>query len=440
MVQNEVITGTVEKLVYGGDGLLRVDGYVVFVPRCATGETVEARVVQVKKNFAKAELIRVVGEPSADRVADDPTSETPGCVYAHLSEEAELREKEEQLRQFLRHLSVPKVGKDDKRLPHPPYPILPSVAAPSGVNYRNKITLRADVVDGETKPILGYMEEGTHTVVDMPTCPLACPAINDALAEFRKTEAFAQLRKGEQVAFRATAEDGVTILKYAPVKGYRKPGRPLIWDEETKQFVKMDELPWLWESIGESGFLVPADGFFQVNPAMGWKLVQTVTDWFGEDAERYPEILDLYCGVGVFGIACMRCGGERLYGVEESLSSVEAARENAKHWCGNSHFTCVSLGGARRLRSNWLHDPSRTTVIVDPPRGGLSANTVESLVAARPPRIFYVSCDPATLARDLQLFIDGGYRIRRTQLFNLFPRTARFETVVELRSHRWKLS
>ena len=147
-------------------------------------------------------------------------------------------------------------------------------------------------------------------------------------------------------------------------------------------------------------------------------------------ADPTDDILDLYCGVGVFGILCATKARQvRLTGIESGRQAVEFARRNAAaHGFTSARFFSEEVG--RSLRKLRIGD--RTTVIVDPPRGGLERNTAEFLSAAKAPRVIYVSCDPATLARDLRE-LSRGYEVESVRWFNMFPRTARFETAVVLR-------
>ncbi|MBP5510108.1 MAG: class I SAM-dependent RNA methyltransferase [Kiritimatiellae bacterium] len=417
MVKGEELEGFIEKLVYGGAGLMRVDGCVVFVPGTAQGERVRARAAAVKKHFVQADLVTVLQPAPGRQPPDCRIRETtvPGCVYAHLTPTAECEAKEAQLHEFLDKFGVEEW--------------LPPVDSPAPLHYRNKLTLHAERV--HEKILLGYRMEPGHDVVDLDACPLSLPPINETLALFRKSPAFQSLRNGDEVVFRLS-DEGVSVFRPPRRKGYRRlPGKPQCWSPEDGMFHDGD-LPVLHQTMTVGTFEVPCDGFFQVNPSMAEHLAEEVADWFAEDLERFPEVLDLYCGVGVFALFCRAKGAVRIFGVEASGEAVEFARRNAENFCVPGKFVRSSLGNAQRLGQNWIHNPARTTVIVDPPRGGMAANAVRAVLAGRFPKVLYVSCDPATLARDVALFAAAGYTVRRVRLMNLFPRTARFETLVEL--------
>ena len=172
-----------------------------------------------------------------------------------------------------------------------------------------------------------------------------------------------------------------------------------------------------------------ADGFWQVNTAVGDMLVKAVRAAYEETADRAPHILDLYCGVGVFGLCCAapHPAQGRLVGIESGRAAVAAAKRNAEAMGVKASFFCERVGGSL----NRIKVGPQQMVIVDPPRGGLEPNVAPWLANRPAPRIVYVSCDPATLTRDLDALMKS-YRISYVKLFDMFPRTARFETMVVL--------
>jgi 23S rRNA (uracil1939-C5)-methyltransferase len=408
MRSGEQITCTIEALAYGGDGLARVDGCVVFIPGTVTGETVRARVTTLKKNYARAEATEILS-PSPHRTSpccrvSDPDSgslaRVPGCSYDHLAYAFELHVKQLQLEGFLRRLPQ---GSDAA--------FLPPVASPLPLHYRNKIVLHTHRHHKGMR--LGYRREPSHSILDIAACPLACEPINDALVRLRASDSFSRLPHDADVTFRHTPHDGA----FAWVNG------------------KTPETPcpeYLTEASAAGPLRVPRDGFFQVNPAVGDALVHAATEWFAEAPEA-PEILDLYCGVGVFGFACMKAGGTRLTGIESGRAAVSAAGTNAALLGIPAEFHCRELGQDSAFLRGLIHDPHRTTAIIDPPRDGLSPDFARALADSGLRRILYVACDPATLARDLALLLRGGYRLARARLFDMFPRTAHFESLVDLR-------
>jgi 23S rRNA (uracil1939-C5)-methyltransferase len=410
MTVGETLTCTVTTLAYGGDGVARVDGRVLFIPDTAPGDTVMVRIRQIKKNFARATALQLL-KASASRAEpccrlgeklSGALIRAPGCVYDHLSYLAELHVKTEQLTGFLNRFSEPT-----------PIPLLPSVGAPATLHYRNKIVLHADRTrDGV---LLGYRQEPSHRVLDIACCPLACESINSALSAFRLSPQFQSLPQDADVTFRHTAHDGTCY-----------------WVNRETPVGNSPDL--LTEQSPAGPLLVPREGFYQVNPLVGDLLVRTVAAWFAE-RPTCSQLIDLYCGVGVFGLACLvRGGSSRLIGIESGREAVAAARLNAASLGVDATFLCHALGHSPLSLNSLIDAPQQATAIVDPPREGMTIDMTSALATSGVARIFYVSCDPATLTRDLTRLCAGGrYRLTRAQLFDMFPRTAHFETVVELR-------
>ena len=396
----------IQKNVYGGDGLGRLgDGRVVFVPGAFAGEKVRAEITEQKKRYAKASLVEVL-EPSSDRIEPGPT--VPGMVYAGISYKGEIKLKQDQLENFLWKVQ-------SSLLP------LEVVAAQSPLNYRSKAVYHTQ--RRGDKWLLGYRREQSHDVEDITADPLACESINRALPEIRSGVMALLTRGAKSVRDSAKAAGNVTI-RYTPIDGVKWwLGEPPLGLELTEKTCGLN-------------FRVPADGFYQVNPQVADRLVATVRDAYLEGVSEAGHLLDLYCGVGVFGLCCIKALGgvtlkegvsARLVGVESSRDSIACAKRNAEALGVKASFFCERVGGSLgRMKVGPHH-----TVILDPPRGGLEPNVPGWLVKRPAPRIFYVSCDPATLTRDLSALLPA-YRIEKVTLFDLFPRTARFETFVQL--------
>ena len=398
------VTLEIQKTVYGGDGLGRLgDGRVCFVPGAYAGETVKAEILEQKRRYVKARLVEVV-EPIKDRVAPDPSRVVvPGMVYQDVSHEAELRFKQDQLENFLWKV-------ESQVLP------LEVVPSKSPLNYRTKATYHTERRGG--KWLFGYRRELSHEVLDIVEDPLARREINAALPGVR-AGVMALLTQGAADVRRAAAAEDVTV-RWTPIDGVKwwlgapPPGLEL------------------HEQTAGLRFVVPGDGFYQVNPEIGERLAVAVRDAYLAGADTAPNILDLYCGVGVFGLLCLKAASAaapdaRLVGVESGRAAIAAAKRNAAAAGLSANFFCERVGGSlSRIKVGPRH-----TVILDPPRGGLEPNVAPWLAKRPAPRVLYVSCDPATLTRDLQA-LNGAYRIAKVTLFNMFPRTARFETLVEL--------
>ena len=405
------VTLKIEKNVYGGDGLGRLgDGRVCFVPGVFAGETVRAELTEQKKSFVRARCVELV-EASPDRIRrpEEPRSAAapyvPGMVYADVKYAAELRFKQEQLGNFLE-----RIGQSYTHI---------EVVAGRSLNYRNKATYHLQQVNG--KWLIGYQREFSHDVVDIEYDPLVCKEINDALPSIR-AGVLSMLTQGSRNMRRDARERSTVTVRWTLDDGVR-------W-----WLGKAPEGSELVERTCGLRFNVSADGFYQVNPEIGEKLVRAVVDSYADGVEASPDVIDLYSGVGVFGLSCVngvRGRGlpsqPRIVGVESGRKAVAAAKANAKMAGIAANFFCERVGGSlQRIRIG-----ERATVVIDPPRGGMERNVPPFLANCKARRLFYVSCDPATLTRDLQSIVKT-YRIKRVRLFDMFPRTARFETLVEL--------
>jgi len=389
----------VAKNVYGGDGLGRLgDGRVVFVPGAWAGEQVLAEFVEEKRHFVKARLVEVK-EPSEERLAN-PGPSVPGMVYAGLSRKGELAAKESQLAEFFERARIAVPGGIAMKGP----------AGQEG-GYRNKVVYHFALQDG--KWAIGYRREPGHEVVDVESDPLARPEISNALGEIRRS-VLALLTTGPEAVRRDTARKGSLTVRWTRKSGVRW----WVGDAPSGLVLK--------ETVMGLDFEVPAGGFFQVNPEVGEALAKEVAAEYAKGADAAPEVLDLYCGVGVLGLCCRP---PKLVGVESGRQAVDFAVRNAQSLkVADAKFFPWQVGRSlRRIRAG-----AKTTVIADPPRGGMERGVAKWLAESGAPRILCVSCDPATLVRDLRE-ICRAYEVESVKWFDMFPRTARFETLVVLR-------
>ena len=385
----------IAKNVYGGDGLGRLgDGRVVFVTGAWAGEQVKAEIVEEKN---KARLVEVV-EKSPDRVECVAERVVPGMVYANLSYDGELKAKEGQLKEFFERARI--------EVPEFIY-----VKGGSEFNYRNKVVYHFAKYGNGWR--IGYRTEPSHEIVDVADDPLARPEINAKLGEIRR--AVTTLLTTGPIQIRKDTERKGSVT----VRWTKKSGVKWWIGDAPKDLV-------LKETTCGLDFEVPADGFYQMNTDVGEELAKAVAAEYQKGAAEAPEVLDLYCGVGVLGLCCKP---PRLTGIESGRQAIEFAKRNAAaQKAADARFFAEQVGrNVGRIKIG-----PKTTVIVDPPRGGLEPNVPKWLAASNAPRILYVSCDPATLMRDLRV-ISGSYDVESVRWFNMFPRTARFETLVALK-------
>lgn len=412
---------SISGIAYRGMGIARSGGIVHFVPGTCEGETVDAEIVDVRASYRVARVVGIV-ESSPDRLAEpdcrvpDTTApgrevRVPGCVYDHMSHAAEVRAKDAQLRGFLSRQAG--IGPEAVEAA-----MLEPLVSPKPLAYRNKAELHVGR-NRTGRRVLGYFGEDNETVVDMPRCPLSVPAISAAIAETREDPEFARWApEGSRAAFRWSERDGAALF-------VDRPDRP---EDSGGGMVFTESTPVL------GTLRVPARGFWQMNPEVGSALVSEFAESIGRDVP--DNLVDLYCGVGVFALSAAKLGVRRVLGAESGRGAVRAAESNAREHGlgGRAEFACADLGlSARRFVEAF---PGRgTDAVVDPPRAGLSRAVVRALLEKPPRRLFYVSCAPDTLARDLAaLCAPGGpFSLVSARMFDMFPRTAHFETLCVLR-------
>ena len=389
----------IEKVAFGGDGLARVNGEVVFLPGTLPGEKLIGEVVSEKKNFSRAEVVRF-GSKSPYRIAPGCRyfGRCPGCCYQHADYAYETQLKQRQVLDMMKSAGVAceESAVMEPFAPQPPF------------GYRNKIVLHAHKVRGETS--FGYVMADNTTVTDIEACPLAHPEINAELARLRADKGFFHsLHEGMSVTFRRTERDGVKFWRNAPAKN----------------------LTWLREETAFGELSVPCGSFFQVNPAGGARLVER----FLEVVERVKprRVIDLYAGVGLFGCAAASRGVPEILAVESDGAAAEAAKYNL----GKFHpvSSRVIAGDAAEAFADsgrqGAEDAGSTLLVVDPPRTGLSGKAMKELCGSPLRNIVYISCHPATWTRDAARLIRGGFVLRKLEVVNMFPRTEHFELFTE---------
>ena len=397
-------------IAYGGRGVGRYDGKVIFVPHVLPGEIVKVRQIKEKPNYTLAEVVKIL-QPSPERiesnclipVGKDFTGkehfvQTPGCAYQNFSYKEEIRVKDNQFKDFIQPLF-------DK--------INPPTVSPKPLHYRNKITLHT--MDDHGDISLGYCEEKGINVVDMPACPLAVDEINAELSEIRSKQGFKNtIRDGMTVTLRFTENDGVKWWRNNP----------------------QNNASWLKEKTCVGDLSVPCGSFFQVNMAVADIVLKKVT----AHIKRFSpfSVIDLYCGCGLFSIASAVAGVDNIAGLDSDPDAVNAARFNAKQQdIGNAFFSSglAKFGFSKLIEEQneiCNYDFSKTLLIVDPPRNGLSIRVHEVIKRSDFMGIIYISCAPDTLQRDLQKLTNTGYSIISAEMLDMFPRTSHFESLVVL--------
>lgn len=383
---------TIESLTNLGLGVGRVDGWVVMVPFVIPGERVRARIFRNFQNYSDADLIEVI-EPSPDRVeAGCPLFRTcGGCQYQHIEYKRQLAEKSRHVEELMQ-----KLGGID-------HPVELAHGSPEVYHYRSKITPHYNRPEKDGRQPIGFLQYGRRNqIVDVEQCPIATKAINEALPEAREEARRAGGKKRRQ--------RGGTLLMRDVLEG-----------------VVTDPQEIVSERVGEVTFQFKAGEFFQNNPYILPEMVEHVATEAAIEGARY--LVDAYCGVGLFALSTAK-NFEQVAGVEISEPAVRWAQANAK--ISNVKNARFVIGKAEAIFNGLKFPAEETAMVIDPPRKGCDESFRQQLLAYRPKRLVYVSCDPATQARDLKEFIAGGYTITRIQPFDLFPHTRHIENVVSL--------
>jgi 23S rRNA (uracil1939-C5)-methyltransferase len=412
----------IEKPIYGGAFLARVEGKAVFVPLALPGEQARVRVTEEKRGYATAEVEEIF-VAAAERVAPACRhfGACGGCQYQHAEYKAQLVYKQAILRETLERGGV-----------RAPEEI--AVLAGEPWAYRNRIRLAFDA-DGRA----GYRGRRSHAVVGIDECPIAAPSL--VQAAFGAAELFRRFavpsRPAEISLFCDAAED--SMLASVFTDGAARVPLTDYFD------ALLPQIPWLRgvelvevhrgqsRTVARTGaesiayrvagidYRVDHGAFFQVNRWLMDELLECVTHGLGGGLAW-----DLFAGVGLFARKLAGSFGHVV--AVESAAAMEALKENLK----GTNATAVKAATLDYVRSA-VKGERPDLIVVDPPRAGLGAETTELLGRIGAPAVVYVSCDPATLARDLRALVGAGYAIERVTLADLFPQTFHLETVVRLR-------
>ena len=381
---------TIESLSNQGDGVGRIDNWVVFVPYTLPGEKVRARVYRNDKNCSSADLVEVL-EPSPHRVEPQcPVfGHCGGCQYQHLNYEAQLKWKTEQVADLLRLQAGLAL------------PVNPAIPSPVTYGYRSKITPHFHKPKDAKIGNIGFLKVGSRSeVCDIRQCPIAMDELNAALPAVRKSvhAAAAQYRRGATILMRAS--EGSVITNNNAI---------------------------CTEHVGDLTFNFLAGDFFQNNPFILPAFTGYVAEQACASGAKY--LVDAYCGSGLFALSLAH-RFEKVLGVEVSETSADWARANARS-NGITHASFLAAS-AEAIFEQVDFPAEETAVVIDPPRKGCDLVFLNQLFAFGPKRVVYVSCNPATQIRDLAEFDKAGYKVVEVQPFDLFPQTKHLECVATL--------
>jgi 23S rRNA (uracil1939-C5)-methyltransferase len=425
----EPIEVHIEKLVYGGEGLARHEGHTVFTPFVLPGETVQIEPVERKKKFIRGR-VREITLASSERVA----AECPhfgvcgGCDYQHIPYEAQLRYKADILRETLLRLGKVAWEGDISVHASPPY------------GYRNRAQWKLASVGG-SKSAVGYFQAGSHRLCAVQACPILSPRMGEALSAFSQLAAAGKLPAGlrEIEAFADDVDDkvllnlsfdalNVSAQDVADLLRAEVPGaESFLLHEVRGDRMELAGPGYLTYAVGTHRYRVGHLSFFQVNRSLLPELVEIVlADATGKLA------LDLFAGVGLFSVPLAH-RFERLVAVESNAATARDLETNLQDSGAPSPAARTSDVGT--FLDRWRDKPE--FVLLDPPRTGVAAPVLQRLIHLAPPVIAYLSCDPATLARDLAVLVGtkdqpGRYQIQSVHLVDMFPQSYHLEAFLRL--------
>jgi 23S rRNA (uracil1939-C5)-methyltransferase len=436
----------VDDLAFGGEGVGRVDGYVVFVRGGLPGDRLLVTITEARGRYGRG-TIREVLTPSPDRVeAPCPYfGQCGGCRLQHLAYPAQLAFKEKQVRDCLTRLGG-----------LPPFELRPIVPAPEAYGYRNKMEF---TIAGAGPSVGLHAAERYDVVLDIERCLLQSDTMNALLDEFRRQVRarglsvweqqsergllrFLTLREGRRtseamVNVVASAPDVPALVPVAEALKARVPSTSSVLlnvnDRKASVAVGSEEhlllgRDHITESLDGVSFQVSANSFFQTNTVQAERLFAIVTEACA--LQGHETVLDLYSGTGAISLLLARRAA-RVYGVELSAAAVADAARNAR---ANGIDNCTFLTGeVRHVLPALMGDGVRADVVVaDPPRAGFHPKALSALATLAPGRLVYVSCNPATLARDVGDLARQGYRLEWVQPVDMFPQTPHIEAVARL--------
>ncbi|MEE0943973.1 MAG: 23S rRNA (uracil(1939)-C(5))-methyltransferase RlmD [Clostridia bacterium] len=439
---NKEYTLNIEAQGSEGEGIAKLDGYALFVNGAITGDTVLAKITKLNKSYGFAKLIKIL-TPSANRVEPicPKFHECGGCRIMNMSYKAQCEFKRQLVYDALKRIGSIEAEVD-------------FVGAKEPLRYRNKM-----VFPFSEKGEWGFYKGGTHEVVPLKDCPLGDVlniAVLDTIRDFCKNNHISSYNEKNhsgvlrRVFTRVSAETGEMMVVIS-VNSDKLPNSEklvaallelspriasviLNINKKRTNLVLGDKNNTLWgkDTISDNllgfSYEISPHSFFQINHAQTERLYNKALEYAQIDETK--TVFDLYCGIGTISLSAARLA-KKVIGVEIVPQAIENAKKNAKtNGIANAEFYCAA---AEDITPKLIEQGIKPdTVILDPPRKGSDEKTLGAIVSAKPKRIVYVSCNPATLARDVKFLTENGYKTEKVTAFDLFPQTSHIETVCKM--------
>lgn len=447
VTKNEEIITEIIDLSHEGMGIAKVDHYLLFIENALPGEKVRAKVLKVGNKFGFAKVMEyVTTSPERQEVTDKNLLVTGIAPLAHMTYESQLLFKQKQVENVMQKIAkLPKV------------PVLPTIGMANPVQYRNKAQIPVRKIDGKLET--GFFRKNSHTLIPIEDFYIQDPAIDKAILVIRDI-----LERFGVKAYNETAHEGflrhiiirrghyshemMVVLVTRKAKFFKSKEIANVIHEELpevvsviqnineektnvilgKQEVVLYGKGYIEDQLLGKTFQISAPSFYQVNTQQAELLYQTAFDF--AQLTLSDVVIDAYSGIGTIGLSLAE-KVEHVYGVESIPEAVEDAKKNAK--LNSIENTTYLVGKAEKVMTQWSREGLKPNVIfVDPPRKGVDTRFIEAAVESGSERIVYISCNPATLARDAKLFAELGYEIEKIQPMDLFPQTYHVECVALL--------
>lgn len=444
--KNQEYDVKISDLTYQGMGVAKIDDFPIFIENALPTEDVTMKVTKVKKNFAFGRVVKI-NQKSADRVdlVDKAYTQTGIAPLQHLKYDAQLAFKQHQIQ----------VDFDKMKLD---VQVDPTIGMDRPYKYRNKAQIPVRLINGQLET--GFYRKHSHDLVPIEDFYIQDPKIDEAVVVVRDI-----LRKYKLQPYNETTNKG-TIRNIMVRRGHyshqmmivlitrteKLPSKAEIISEITKALPEVKSIVQnvnpkktnglmgkenkllagnrtIEDTLMGLKFEISASSFYQVNPVQTEKLYDLATK--KADLSADDIVIDAYCGIGTISLSMARVA-KKVYGVEIVPEAIEDAKKNAK--INNITNVKFKVGKAEEQLAKWQEDGLKPdVVVVDPPRKGLENTLIDSVVKMQPKRVVYVSCNPATLARDVKLFTEQGYHVNQpVQPVDQFPQTVHVESVTVL--------
>ena len=441
--KNKIYEAVISDYTSEGQGVAKIEGCAVFIPNAIVGEVCRVRIEKAQKTWAAGKIVEIL-ERSPHRINRVcPVAKLcGGCNFHHMDYEEESRLKSERVRACLNRMGGENLD------------TVPILAAPDTTCYRNKAQYPVSINKG--KAYAGFFKAGTHQVIENDRCsilPEQMDAVKDAVIDYvnqykvavydevahegllrhiyvRRGAVSGQILVCLSINGRNIPKREALLARLKKIEGFTtlvltvntKKGNVVLGDE----YITLYGPGYIEDTLCGLNFRLSPRSFYQVNHHQAQRLYNAAI----EQAQITKDdlVLDLYCGVGTITL-CMAKAAGKVIGVEVVPQAVEDAKDNAmRNGIENAEFFCGDAGEAALALEQQGIIPD--VVVVDPPRKGLNADAIEAMAKMSPRRIVYVSCDPATLARDVALLKEKGYAVKNAQAADLFPRCAHVESIV----------